>query len=71
MTTFKSAQQVVEEAHPTARMRYNSDTGRFSVYETSGMQELPLSGEWESQSMAWHEAAKRVLAAKGLTCTMN
>lgn len=47
----------VKAVHPTARCVWHPDIDKFKVYYTAGECRVALSSAWDSQSMAWAEAA--------------
>ena len=53
-------QQAVLAKHPTAFAVYDSDKGTHKVYHLVGQCRVALSQNWQTASMAWYEAAKKV-----------
>ena len=57
---FGAEQGTVVAAYPTARCVWHSDSERFKVYRMDGDCWVAISAGWETQTMAWCDAARKL-----------
>ena len=57
---WEPQQRVVQAVHPRAKCLYYFPRQRFQVVDDDGTRIVELSGEWETESMAWYDAARRL-----------
>jgi len=58
-----SDKEAVLAAHPDAACWMNPDSGQYLILRPDGSDAwlwIPLSSAWETQTMAWYEAAEAI-----------
>ena len=68
---WEKQKQAVVAVHPTAWCSHNSNTSKFKVYYliravagkwNEDVTTVALSASWDTETMAWHDAASKVEA---------